>query len=154
MCGDCLDACKPISEQHQQPPLIQELRIDLADYEGGERWAKYSFFNIGSDETKYRLSVGSVPNGSVVHWHAGDAMQPQHSGDNFSTHDQDNDTYGNNCAVHYRGAWWYKACYLANLNGYQHQGNHSGPADGINWQKWRGHNYSLRRTSMMIRPAF
>ncbi|KAG0717566.1 Ficolin-2 [Chionoecetes opilio] len=127
---------------------LQELRIDLADYEGGERWAKYSFFNIGSDETKYRLSVGRYTGD------AGDAMQPQHSGDNFSTHDQDNDTYGNNCAVQFRGAWWYRACHHANLNGYQHQGNHSSFADGINWHAWRGYNYSLRRTSMMIRPAF
>ncbi|KAG0720681.1 Techylectin-5A [Chionoecetes opilio] len=84
---------------------------------------------------------------------AGDAMQ-SHNGVRFTTLDQDNDTYGVNCAVKFRGAWWYKACHSANLNGYQHQGNHSSYADGINWNEWHGYHYSLRRTSMMIRPAF
>ena len=37
---------------------LQELRIDLADYDGGQRFAKYGFFYVGPSDTKYRLSVG------------------------------------------------------------------------------------------------
>ncbi|KAG0718599.1 Ficolin-1 [Chionoecetes opilio] len=95
---------------------LQRLRIDLADYEGGERWAKYGFFNVGSDETKYRLSVGRYSGD------AGDAME-YHHGASFSTHDQDNDIHDTyNCAEKKRGAWWYKDCSKSSLNGYQHQG--------------------------------
>ncbi|KAG0728594.1 Ficolin-2 [Chionoecetes opilio] len=128
---------------------LQELRIDLADNEGEERWAKYGVFSVGSDEAKYRLSVERYSGD------AGDAMT-YHHGQSFSTHDQDNDAHNTaNCAERYRGAWWYKDCTQSNLNGYQHQGNYSASySEGITWQQWRGWKYSLSRTSMMIRPAF
>ena len=36
----------------------------------------------------------------------------------FSTINHDNDILsGKNCAVSYRGAWWYQACFSYNLNG-------------------------------------
>ena len=36
----------------------------------------------------------------------------------FSTINHDNDILsGKNCAVSYRGAWWYQACFSCNLNG-------------------------------------
>lgn len=38
--------------------VLQELRIELADYEGGERLAKYGFFYVGPPEDHYRLKVG------------------------------------------------------------------------------------------------
>ncbi|MPC68276.1 Techylectin-5B [Portunus trituberculatus] len=58
------------------------------------------------------------------------------------------------CLARYRGAYWYTACHSSNLNGYQYVGNHTTYADGINWYNWRGHHYSLKRTSMKIRPTF
>ncbi|KAG0712863.1 Ficolin-2 [Chionoecetes opilio] len=128
---------------------LQELRIDLADYEGGERWAKYGVFNVGSDEAKYRLSVGRYSGD------AGDAMTDSH-GQSFSTHDQDNDALNTlNCAEVWRGGWWFKICGHTNLNGYQYQGTYSTHHhEGIFWHQWHGWKYSLRQTSMMIRPAF
>ena len=36
----------------------------------------------------------------------------------FTTYDSDNDKDSVlNCAVHHHGAWWYRACTFANLNG-------------------------------------
>ncbi|XP_045106177.1 microfibril-associated glycoprotein 4-like isoform X2 [Portunus trituberculatus] len=124
---------------------LQELRIDLHDYEGEHRWAKYGFFHVGTPATKFRLSVGSGD--------AGDGLSGK-SGQAFSTHDADNDAWDDNCAKKYRGAYWYTACHSSNLNGYQYVGNHTTYADGINWYNWRGHHYSLKRTSMKIRPTF
>ena len=35
----------------------------------------------------------------------------------FSTYDGDNDKDNSNCSFAHQGAWWYHACYRANLNG-------------------------------------
>ena len=37
---------------------LQRLRINLADFEGHERLAKYDFFNVGPSESKYLMKVG------------------------------------------------------------------------------------------------
>lgn len=40
-----------------------------------------------------------------------------HSGSVFSARDRDPNSLLISCAVSYRGAWWYKNCHYANLNG-------------------------------------
>lgn len=37
-------------------------------------------------------------------------MLKRHNGKKFTTLDQDNDLYQNNCAVLRAGSWWYDAC--------------------------------------------
>ena len=71
----------------------------------------------------------------------------------FSTKDQDNDVWSKNCAVQFKGAWWYTACHNSNLNGLYHHGKHSSSSDGVNWGAWKGHNYSAKRAEMKIRPV-
>ena len=70
----------------------------------------------------------------------------------FTTRDQDNDNFRSNCAIEYKGAWWYNKCHHSNLNGLYLRGSHSSYADGVNWKGWKGHYYSLKRTEMKIRP--
>ena len=81
---------------------------------------------------------------------AGDSLS-RHSGHPFSTKDQNNGR--DNCAVAYRGAWWYFGCHYSNLNGLYHHGKHSSHADGVNWYHWKGHYYSVKRAEMKIRPV-
>ena len=76
-----------------------------------------------------------------------------HRGMPFTTKDQDSDSEDGNCAITFKGAWWYKDCHHSNLNGLYLRGNHSSEADGVNWIHWKGYFYSLMRTEMKIRPG-
>lgn len=78
----------------------------------------------------------------------------RHRGYPFTTKDQDNDSWDRNCAVSFKGAWWYTKCHDSNLNSLYHQGGlQSSRAVGINWKHWKGHEYSMKRAEMKIRPV-
>jgi len=84
---------------------------------------------------------------------AGDSLS-DHRGYPFTTKGHDNDSRsGSNCAVEFKGAWWYKHCHHSNLNGLYHHGKHSSYADGVNWYHWKGYHYSAKRAEMKIRPV-
>ncbi|XP_068741700.1 microfibril-associated glycoprotein 4-like [Montipora capricornis] len=123
-----------------------ELRVDLEDTKGKTAYAAYAMFAVTSEKAKYQLSLGTY-SGT-----AGDSLS-RHRGAPFSTKNSDNDSsqYGN-CAVFFKGAWWYVDCHDSNLNGLYHHGNHSSFADGVNWKAWKGHYYSVKRAEMKIRP--
>ena len=78
----------------------------------------------------------------------------RHNGSAFSTFDQDNDVViGRNCAVLYKGVWWYDRCHLSYLNGPYLILSHASYADGVNWYPFKGYHYSLKYTAMKIRAA-
>ncbi|CAL4091365.1 unnamed protein product, partial [Meganyctiphanes norvegica] len=121
-----------------------EIHIDLEDFDRNTRHANYEFFYIDDRSNHYRLSVLGYSGD------AGDSFS-RHDNMKFTTKDRDNDLYGSNCAVNFKGAWWYKDCHDSNLNGLYLSGNHSTHANGVNWRHWKGHNYSLKKTEMKIR---
>lgn len=133
---------------HQLTSITQhQLRIDLEDYEGDHRWAKYGNFSVGSRETNYRLTIGNFSGD------AGDSLAV-HNGQQFSTYDVDNDSSRTNCAEQWKGAWWYNNCYHSNLNGYHFNNKKMTGGKGIIWKHWKGAAYSLKGVTMMIRPDF
>ena len=122
-----------------------ELRVDLADFNGNVRFAKYSTFSIGDDQSKFRLTVSGY-NGT-----AGDSLS-YHNNHPFSTKDQENDGYsGGHCAQSFTGAWWYNACTNSNLNGVYYLGPNSPRYKGVYWHQWKGPSYSLKLTEMKVR---
>ncbi|CAC5404896.1 Fibrinogen-like protein A,Ryncolin-4,Angiopoietin-related protein 7,Angiopoietin-related protein 1,Ficolin-3,Ficolin-1-B,Techylectin-5A,Ficolin-2,Ryncolin-1,Tenascin-R,Fibrinogen-like protein 1,Angiopoietin-1,Fibrinogen C domain-containing protein 1-A,Ryncolin-3,Tenascin,Techylectin-like protein,Fibrinogen C domain-containing protein 1,Fibrinogen gamma chain,Ryncolin-2,Angiopoietin-related protein 6,Techylectin-5B,Angiopoietin-related protein 2,Angiopoietin-2,Microfibril-associated glycoprotein 4,Ficolin-1 len=122
------------------------LRVELEDFEGNTAWAKYTRFYIGDVSTNYKLEVSGYVGTST----AGDSFT-YHNGKMFSTYDRDNDIHHKNCAVMFKGAWWYHDCHNSNLNGAYLSGIISSYADGVIWYKWKGHYYSLKSTILMIK---
>ena len=124
------------------------LRVELEDWNGVRVYAKYGKFNIGDEQAKYRLKVGSY-SGT-----AGDSLGPGDYDLNnmaFTTKDRDNDKYdGINCAVSYTGAWWYKSCHNSNLNGKYVGQNYDDR--GLKWNRFRS-TLSLKFTEMKLRPS-
>ena len=117
------------------------LRIDLGDFEGNQRYAKYTSFGVSDSSTNYRLTVAG---------YGGDATDSltYHNGKMFSTKDRDNDADRSNCAQSWNGAWWYNDCHYSNLNGLYSSTTYG---QGINWQTWKGYSYSLKFTEMKVR---
>ena len=130
----CLTGAKPVAQ----------LRVDLADYAGRQKYAQYRYFSVDSSSANYKMNVGGY-SGT-----AGD-MLIHHSGMQFTTHDRDNDRSGSNCAVVYRGAWWYNACHSSNLNGLYLRG--AIDARGVVWSTFNTPSdyYSLKWSEMKLR---
>ncbi|XP_067572736.1 microfibril-associated glycoprotein 4 isoform X1 [Pseudorca crassidens] len=129
-----------------------ELRVDLEDFENNTAFAKYGEFSISpnavsAEEDGYSLHVAGFEDGG-----AGDSLS-YHSGQKFSTFDRDQDLFVQNCAALSSGAFWFRSCHFANLNGFYLGGSHLSYANGINWAQWKGFYYSLKRTEMKIRRA-
>uniref|UniRef100_A0A8C3PIN7 Tenascin n=1 Tax=Calidris pygmaea TaxID=425635 RepID=A0A8C3PIN7_9CHAR len=119
-----------------------ELRVDLRD-EGETAYAVYDRFSVGDAKSRYRLKVDGY-SGT-----AGDSMT-YHNGRSFSTFDKDNDSAITNCALSYKGAFWYKNCHRVNLMGRYGDNSHS---QGVNWFHWKGHEYSIQFAEMKLRPS-
>ena len=113
--------------------------------------------NIDYAKFAFSCAIQTSSNLSNTFWvafsgTAGDSLS-SHRGHPFSTKDQDNDNWPSNCAVAFKGAWWYQSCHDSNLNGLYHHGKHSSYADGVNWNHWKGYYYSVKRAEMKIRPV-
>ncbi|XP_060597716.1 microfibril-associated glycoprotein 4-like [Ruditapes philippinarum] len=107
-------------------------------------FAEYTTFNITDESDNYRLAIGGY-NGSC-----GDSML-YHYNCQFSTKDNDYDSYGGNCAVAFSGGWWYKECHNVNLNGFYLYGANPEFGRGVIWYGCWGHYYSLKKSVMKIR---
>ncbi|XP_008285368.1 microfibril-associated glycoprotein 4-like [Stegastes partitus] len=125
-----------------------ELLVDMEDFNGNQVFARYSSFYIESEPYGYRLHVSGFTNGG-----AGDSLS-FHNGQKFSTFDKDQDLSSVNCARLFLGGFWYNGCHFANPNGvYRWGADGTLFAVGVEWFRWRGHDYSLKTISMKIRPV-
>ncbi|NXP15651.1 ANGP4 protein, partial [Thinocorus orbignyianus] len=124
------------------------LRVELRDWEGGQVYAHYGKFQLGSERQLYRLSLQDYS--GTAGQQSGLALQ----GTRFSTRDADNDNCLCKCAQMLSGGWWFDACGLSNLNGIYYPARHNiRKLNGIRWHHFQGPSYSLKGTRMLIRPA-
>ncbi|XP_067361777.1 angiopoietin-4 [Channa argus] len=124
------------------------LRVEVRDWEGSQAHSQYDRFTLGSEQQQYRLNLRGY-SGT-----AGQQSSLATQGTGFSTRDQDNDNCDHcKCALMLTGGWWFDACGFSNLNGiYYTIGHNIRKLNGIKWHHFRGPSYSLRYTTMMVRP--
>lgn len=87
-------------------------------------------FKVGSEADKYRLMYGFYFGGDAGDAFAGydfgddpsDKFYTSHNGMQFSTFDNDNDRFDDNCALQDGSGWWMNRCHAAHLNGKYYQG--------------------------------
>ncbi|XP_042656715.1 angiopoietin-4 isoform X1 [Tyto alba] len=132
--------------EYKQAPYA--LRVELRDWEGGQVYAHYGKFQLGSERQLYRLSLQDYS--GTAGQQSGMALQ----GTRFSTRDADNDNCLCKCAQMLSGGWWFDACGLSNLNGIYYPARHNiRKLNGIRWHHFQGPSYSLKGTRMLIRPT-
>jgi hypothetical protein len=123
-----------------------ELRIELGNGTTPSVVWTYQLFRVQGAETNYRLTIGQGTGVGGTH----DSMAIS-NGQPFSTPDRDNDAYPNgHCAVRDGGAWWYRACHHANLNG--RYGWHGTAYQRLNWYDGSHHSIHYTKVAMKIRP--
>lgn len=120
----------------------------MVDWDDRKKYAKYSSFQVGNENTEYTIHLGGYSG------NAGDSLT-YHDGQKFSTYDKDYDSHaGLSCAQHSRGAWWYKTCHNSNLNGEYLQKDAPSPGQGrgVIWYHYKGdYSNSLKFTEMKVR---
>ncbi|KAJ1077729.1 hypothetical protein K5549_011056 [Capra hircus] len=131
--------------EHLSSTGTSELRVDLMDFEGNHRFAKYQSFRMGDEAEKYKLVLGAFVEGS-----AGQSLHGPLRGPGLQL---GKDPLVTDCgkAILFQGAWWYHSCHSSNLNGRYLKGPHTSYANGINWKSWGRYNYSYKVSEMKLR---
>ena len=131
------------NDLHRITSRGSQLLIELEHHNSQTRHASYESFYVGTEAEKFTLQISSF-SGTP-----GDSMILNHNGMKFSTYDQDNDVSPYVCAQTFTGAWWYRDCHRANLNGKYGDTDYG---KGINWYTWKDYYYSLKKSSMKVKP--
>uniref|UniRef100_K1QI12 Ficolin-2 n=1 Tax=Magallana gigas TaxID=29159 RepID=K1QI12_MAGGI len=125
-----------------------ELRMDMNDFAHQTRYVKYSHVDVNDETSKYRISLAGY-SGNVA-----DCLSSPRGINTlmFTTKDQDNDLRSTgNCAVDYKGGWWYENCHCTNPNGLYLAGNTTLYGEGITYFHWLTNYYSLKTIRLMVR---
>ena len=112
-----------------------ELRIDFQFANKTRSHLHYNTFSVGTKKKEYRLTIGGFTSTTTDPF----VTHPS-NGLKFSTPDNDNDTWENNCAAHFRSGWWYNSCRHINPN-------HQPPLVFLNSK-----HYDVLSMEMKIRP--
>ena len=87
------------------------MRVDYQKNDKTWSYLHYNQFSVGSASEEYPLTVGGFT-GEGTDWFTSLPL----NGMKFSTPDNDNDQWSNNCAANWKSGWWYNNCYNININ--------------------------------------
>ncbi|XP_019553244.2 fibrinogen-like protein A [Aedes albopictus] len=122
-----------------------QLLVELKDFNGNYKFARYEEFVIGTEGEKYALKKLGNYSGT-----AGDSLG-YHKSKPFSTEDNDNDDAdGGNCAKKYKCGWWFMECYYCNLNGLYKSVNDT---LGLTWYRFNKSYNVLAYSRVMVRKT-
>ncbi|XP_029949247.1 fibrinogen-like protein 1 [Salarias fasciatus] len=140
-----------------------DLRIDMEDFDGNQRYAEYKNFKVDNEKDQYQLHVGEYSGtaGDALHECQRRGKACLHlDGIKFSTFDQPNDIgsdigdQNNRCIRHSKSGWWFSKCDSGNLNGHYYKGPYKAMTeDGVVWYTWHGWWYSIKSVVMMLRAS-
>ncbi|XP_029621728.1 fibrinogen-like protein 1 [Salmo trutta] len=137
------------------------LKINMEDFDGNQRFAKYKNMKVDDEKNQYKLHLGDYTG------NAGDALPEAHPppsgqwnslgagqlGVKFSTYDHPNKD-DEKCIHHDMSGWWFSKCESGNLNGHYYNGPYQAVMDdGVVWYTWHGWWYSIKSVVMMIRAS-
>ena len=126
-----------------------ELRIDLFDWEGEHRYAKYSRFNVENESGNYRVHISGYTGNT-----SSNSFGLSQNALQFTTVDRDNDAYSGNCAsARGGGGFWYRSCGGFFPNGRYSRSSSTPYWQGLHWRDWHDSSYSLKAVSMMYRAT-
>lgn len=139
-----------------------DLRINMEDFEGNQRFAEYKNFKVDDEKDQYQLHLGEYTGnaGNALDASAGPPQEGQvwvgpglQDGIKFSTYDQP-DAGEATCIQHSKSGWWFSRCNAGNLNGHYYNGPFQAMSDdGVVWYTWHGWHYSIKSVVMMVRAA-
>ncbi|XP_050087776.1 fibrinogen-like protein A [Anopheles aquasalis] len=119
-----------------------ELIIELKDFNGTYKYARFNAYEIGSESDQYDVKAIGKYSGT-----AGDRMS-HYKDRKFSTKDRDNDESSRHCAQYMEGAWWHWFCADSVLNArYMNAENEK----SMHWYYFHGNYQGLSYSRMMIR---
>ena len=135
-----------------------QLRVDLTDWDGKTYFALYDSFAVGPgprfqldisgyEGKKSTLGDSFIAEGEEGYWN----QSP--NGMAFTTKDKDEDLFLYNCAVEFKGAWWFNGCHFVHLNGINYPEPKKLIGDqGVVWYhgKTRGDTFKTWRESVMM----
>ncbi|XP_048770566.2 ficolin-2-like [Ostrea edulis] len=125
-----------------------EMRMDMSDFDNETRYVKYRNIAIGSETTKYVMSIFGY-SGDTDDCFAQGSLPI--NGMKFSTKDQDNDLDSRNCAKTFHSGWWHSTCHCSNPNGLYLGGPTQVHGKGITYARFKGNKYSLKSIQIMVR---
>ncbi|XP_056401109.1 fibrinogen-like protein 1 [Hyla sarda] len=133
----------------QQTARPAKLHISIGSFNGEEAYAEYNPFNVGNEDSSYKLSAGKY-SGTAGDAFLGDpAVEATNQHDSsFSTWDHPTDNCDGSCLVGdmmfsscseiVQSGWWFNACGSTNLNGiWRKPPRCIGFTSSVLWPTWK-----------------
>ncbi len=110
-----------------------EARLEMGSSAGNPQY-KATYSSIGLTGSNYTLALSGQ---TILLGGTNPGLFSAHNGYNWTTFDDDNDTYGTNCSANYDNTpWWYSSCWSGSMWGYSSTEGPRWTGSGGGIQNW------------------